>query len=176
MILGLAALAAMAAAETQAAADAVPPEEAMARLDRALPGTSANAALALFPEGPGVRHLPGRIAIEDVAVAPGCEADGEIRLGGGIVTAIELRGEGALLGRCGGHVLDALAARFGPPDSEKSRGETPWRRSRTVYEWRRGGATARYVRYTSAGYAGTGLASASWVLNLSADGSARAED
>ena len=160
----------IAAAAALAAGSA--PEDFMARLDQAMPGTPAEAVLALFPEGTGVRHLPGRVAIEDVTVSPDCEADGDIALEGGAVREIELRGEGAILGRCGAEMLEALAARFGSPDGRRSRGETPWRRSRTVYEWRREGRTIRYTHYTSAGYAGSGLMSASWVLNVSAGGGA----
>jgi hypothetical protein len=133
-------------------------------LDAVRPGTAAERVAELFPEGPGVRHRPEAVALDEVAVGADCEADGEIRLAQGAVREIELRGGGSLLGRCGGRVLEALVARFGAPDSEQSRGETPWRRSRSTYEWRRGGETVRYVRYTSAGYAGSGLASASWVL------------
>ncbi|HEX8654921.1 MAG TPA: hypothetical protein VF693_06850 [Allosphingosinicella sp.] len=140
-------------------------------LDAVRPGTAAGQVSALFPEGPGVRHRPDAVALDDVAVGGDCEADGEIRLAEGAVREIELRGGGSLLGRCGGRVLEALVARFGAPDSERSRGETPWRRSRSTYEWRRGGQTLRYVRYTSAGYAGSGLASASWVLTVSGGGS-----
>jgi hypothetical protein len=136
-------------------------------LDAVRPGTAAERVAALFPEGPGVRHRPDAVALDDVAVGGDCEADGEIRLAGGAVSEIELRGGGSLLGRCGGRVLEALTARFGAPDGERRRGETPWRRSRETYEWRRGGEIVRYVRYTSAGYAGSGLASASWVLTVS---------
>jgi hypothetical protein len=159
-------LAALALAGQPAAA---PPDEAMARLDGLMPGTSAARVAALFPEGPRVRHRPDLIEIDEVAVTPGCEADAEVRLAGGEVRAIELRGEGALLGRCGGAVREALVARFGAPDRQGRRGETPWRRSRETYEWRRDGRSVHYVRYTSAGYAGSGLASASWVLTVASD-------
>ena len=140
----------------------------MDRLDSVTPGTPADRVAALFPEGPGVRHRDGLVAIDDVAVGADCEADAEIRLADGSVREIELRGEGALLGRCGGAVLEAMVARYGRPDSEAGRGETPWRRSRRTYEWRRDGRSVRYVHYTSAGYAGSGLAGPSWILTLSA--------
>jgi len=150
-----------------AQAQAAQPALTIEALDAVRPGTAAAQGAALFPEGPKVRHRPDAVALDDVAVGGDCEADGEIRLAGGAVSEIELRGGGSLLGRCGGRVLEALVARFGAPDGERRRGETPWRRSRETYEWRRGGETVRYVRYTSAGYAGSGLASASWVLTVS---------
>lgn len=167
-------LALLLAAQAQAARPALTIEA----LDAVGPGTAAERVTELFPEGPGVRHGPEAVALDDVAVGADCEADGEIRLSGGAVREIELRGGGSLLGRCGGRVLEALVARLGAPDSERSRGETPWRRSRSTYEWRRGGETVRYVRYTSAGYAGSGLASASWVLTVAggSGGSAGGDD
>jgi hypothetical protein len=140
------------------------------RFDAVAPGMAAAEVRALFPEGAQVRHRAGLIAIDDVAVAPQCEADAEIRIAADRVRELELRGEGALLGRCGGAMLEALVARLGTPDSEARRGETPWRRSRSTYEWRQPGRTLRYVHYTSAGYAGSGLASASWVLTVSGSG------
>lgn len=170
MILWLAGALALAAGAGPAAAG----EAAMARLDAVRPGMAAAEAAALFPEGDGVRHRPGTVAIDDVAVSPDCEADAEIRIEGDAVAAVELRGEGALLGRCGAAMLEALTARFGRPDQARRRGETPWRRSRETYEWRRGGETVRYVHYTSAGYAGSGLAGPSWVLTRSAAGGAAA--
>jgi hypothetical protein len=159
-------LAALALAQ---AAAAPAPEGAMARLDQLMPGTAAARVAALFPEGPRVRHRPDLIAIDELAVTADCEADAELRLAGGAVREIELRGEGALLGRCGGAVLEVLVARFGAPDRQARRGETPWRRSRETYEWRRDGRSLHYVRYTSAGYGGSGLASASWVLTVAGE-------
>jgi hypothetical protein len=149
-------------------AAAVP--DAMERLDQLVPGTAAERVHALFPAGPKVRHAADRVAIEDVAVGGDCEGDAEIRLARGAVSEVELRGGGALLGRCGERVLEALVARLGAPDEERSRGDTPWRRARSTYAWNRDGRAIRYVRYTSPGYAGTGLLSASWVLTVSPGG------
>jgi hypothetical protein len=166
MILAFSAAAALALAAAGQAAD----EDVLARLDRVGPGAPAALVFELFPEGAGVRHRDGLVAIEDVKVGPECEADGEIRIAGGVVSEVELRGEGAILGRCGAAMLEALMARMGPPDRARSRGETPWRRSRTTYEWYAEGRTLRYVHYTSAGYAGSGLLGASWVLQVTAEG------
>lgn len=162
MILGLAAALALQSAPAEA--------NTIARLDPIVPGMPAAEAAALLPAGPGIRHREGAIEIDDLAVAEGCEADAEVKLAGGAVGSVELRGDGALLGRCGRAVLDALVARFGRPDKERSRGETPWRRSRSTFEWSGDGRTVRYVLYTSAGYAGAGLFEPSWVMTI---GSAR---
>jgi hypothetical protein len=128
MILAFSAAAALALAAAGQAAD----EDVLARLDRVGPGAPAALVFELFPEGAGVRHRDGLVAIEDVKVGPECEADGEIRIAGGAVSEVELRGEGAILARCGAAMLEAITARMGPPDRVRSRGETPWRRSRTT--------------------------------------------
>lgn len=127
-------------------------------------GMAAERVRALWPAGGAVRHRGDRIVIDDFQVTERCTADVAIHLAGGSVDRVELRGAPALLGRCGAEVLETLVARHGAPDSERSRGETPWARSRSSYAWRRGGVAVDYTYYTSAGYAGSGLASASWVL------------
>lgn len=127
-------------------------------------GMPAAEVQALYPAGEKVSHRPDRIVIEDRRMSESCKADVQILLDDGAVDHVELRGQPALLGKCGGEVFELLSARYGEPDSKKGKGYTPFTRSRTTSVWNRDGLELRLVRYTSPGYAGSGLTRPSWIL------------
>lgn len=134
------------------------------------PGMPAEQARALYPAGGEIRHRADRIVIGGHDLVAGCSAEANVHLGGRAVERVQLRGKPALLGRCGGEVLEALVARYGAPDAADGKGDTPFTRSRETYVWRRDEMELRFVRYTSPGYAGSGLTRPSWILTYARAG------
>lgn len=145
------------------AQDGAPTEEAWRGI---AVGATRTELGAMFPAERGkVKHKPNSIEVENVNIVGKCEAEAEIFFVDNIVDRIELKGKGAIAGRCADQVYSALASKYGQPDGENRRqGDGILARAGTGSVWSRGRITMTFKQYNDNGMGGSGLFQHSWRL------------
>lgn len=154
-----------------AAAGLMPSAEAEARAGRIVlwqdvaAGMSADEVRALYPEAVylPVKANNARIEIARFEPIADCPAKVRISLIAGAVDSVELRGAGAIMGKCSTVIQNLLIAKYGLPDSDdldKSFcGLLSCEGRKWTAQWTREGVTMDYSKRD-----GGGLISASWVM------------
>ncbi|MEG8043891.1 hypothetical protein QP164_14690 [Sphingomonas sp. LR59] len=129
---------------------------------------------AIYPKGGDVDYREKVVHFDHVVVTGKCKADADVTFDdGGIVSGVNLSGNGSLGGRCADDVLTALSSKYGQPSVASGKEGSILQRKGTVYVWNRGdGLTMRFKNYGDGAFGGGGLGRKSWELRYSAAGEA----
>jgi hypothetical protein len=135
-------------------------------------GMTSSQLRAAYPEGKGVSYAAQEVVIRGYAVTGKCLGDVHIRLSGGRVDQVEIRGHGAMNERCSDAVLDGLSAHYGPPLTVAPDDRAPiFQAGSIAYSWHRDGLRLRFFRFPNNNL--FSLASPSWVVDYALEDEAK---